>query len=189
MKTLFYTCMIIGLSLQVSAIEVQSKAWTAHKNVSSENVYQGFGCVGENISPDLRWSDAPKGTKSYAIMMYDPDAPTGSGWWHWIVFDIPATRTSLNKGVGSVDMHEIANGIKQNKNDYGDYGYGGPCPPVGDQPHRYQLTVHALDVEKLPIPEGASGALAGFYINQRTLDKATVTNQYSRVAPKPTQAP
>jgi Raf kinase inhibitor-like YbhB/YbcL family protein len=143
-------------------------------------VYSGFGCSGGNVSPDLRWKNAPAGTKSFAVTVYDPDAPTGSGWWHWLVFDIPATATHLPAGAGDPKKGLAPAGSVQARNDGGAEGYGGPCPPKGDKPHRYVFTVYALKVEKLGVPATASGAMVGFSLNSQALAKATVTARYGR---------
>src|SRR5438067_2094273 len=97
----------------------------------------GFGCGGGNKSPHLAWSGAPAGTKSFALMVYDPDAPTGSGFWHWVMFDIPADTTELPKGAGDPKAATAPKGATQSRTDFGVPGYGGPCPPQGDPPHHY----------------------------------------------------
>jgi hypothetical protein len=150
--------------------------------IANEQVFKGFGCTGSNISPALTWSDAPKGTKSFAVTTYDPDAPSGSGWWHWVVFNIPADAGGLPKGAGDPKKHLMPKGAIQSRTDFGTDGYGGPCPPPGDKPHRYQFTVFALDVDKLPDAKdhSASAALVGFDLNSHTLAKATLTGLYGR---------
>src|SRR5450756_1694987 len=118
--------------------------------IANEQVITGFGCTGGNISPALSWSGAPAGTKSFAINMLDPDAPTGSGWWHWVVFNIPPATTSLPKDAGNLKKKKLMpRGAIQSRTDFGTPGYGGPCPPPGD-PHHYRITVFAVDVAKLP---------------------------------------
>jgi Raf kinase inhibitor-like YbhB/YbcL family protein len=150
--------------------------------ISSAHVFKGFGCTGSNISPALSWSGAPAATKSFAITMYDPDAPTGSGWWHWVVFNIPAKATSLPQNAGNVKEHLMPKGAIQSRTDFGMDGYGGPCPPKGDAPHHYQITVFAVDVAKLPDAQNdkASPALVGFDLHFHTLAKATLTGRYGR---------
>lgn len=141
--------------------------------------FSGFGCDGKNISPELHWSDVPKGTKSFAITVYDPDAPTGSGWWHWVVLNIPASVTSLPADFGNLSkLQKIA--TLQTITDFGSAGFGGACPPKGDRPHRYMFTVHALDVEHLDLDAKASPALAGYMINAHSLGKATILSYYGR---------
>ncbi len=148
--------------------------------IGNEHVYNGFGCSGRNVSPELRWEQAPKETKSFAVTVYDPDAPTGSGWWHWIIFNIPPSVTSLPAGAGKPDSGGAPQGSIQSMTDFGQPGYGGPCPPSGDKPHRYVFTVYALKVDQLPIKQEASGAMAGFYLNQKALGKASITAKYGR---------
>jgi len=139
-----------------------------------------FGCTGENQSPALKWSGAPKDTKSFAVTVYDPDAPTGSGWWHWSVINIPATATELRPNAGDVSGGNLPQGAKHVRIDYGVAGWGGVCPPEGDKPHRYVFTVHALKVDKLDIPADATAALAGFMINANSIGKAGFTAKYGR---------
>jgi len=148
--------------------------------IGNEHVYNGFGCSGGNVSPELRWEHAPKETKSFAVTVYDPDAPTGSGWWHWVIFNIPASVTSLPEGAGKPDGGEAPEGSIQSMTDFGQPGYGGPCPPPGDTPHRYVFTVFALKVDHLPLKKEAAGAMAGFYLNQNALKKASFTALYAR---------
>jgi Raf kinase inhibitor-like YbhB/YbcL family protein len=150
--------------------------------IANEQVFKGFGCTGDNISPALSWSGAPAKTKSFAVSMYDPDAPTGSGWWHWVVFNIPAGTTSLPKGAGDPTKNLMPQGAIQSRTDFGADGYGGPCPPKGDKPHHYHITVFAVDVDKLPDATGdaASAALVGFDLHFHTLAKATLTGRYGR---------
>lgn len=149
------------------------------RTLSDAQVFDGFGCKGGNRSPALSWNAGPAGTKSYAITVYDPDAPTGSGWWHWVVVNLPATTLSLPAGAGSADGHLLPAGARQLSTDFGAPGFGGACPPVGDKPHRYIFTVHALDTV-LDLPANATPALAGFMMNAHTLAKARITAVYAR---------
>jgi len=148
--------------------------------IGMEQVYNGFGCTGENISPSFTWENAPEGTKSFAITLFDKDAPTGSGWWHWIVFDIPKKVSSLVKNSGNIDLDIMPKEAIQSITSFGTYGYGGACPPVGHGPHQYLFTIHALDVDSLGIDKNASPALAGFMMHSHTLAKAAVVGYYSR---------
>jgi Raf kinase inhibitor-like YbhB/YbcL family protein len=143
--------------------------------IADEQVFSGFGCTGKNISPALSWARAPKGTKSFALMVYDPDAPTGSGWWHWVMFNIPASATGLVKGAGDPKAGTAPQGAIQSRTDFGTPGYGGPCPPKGDKPHHYRFMLFALNVEKIDADQNASPALIGFSIHSHTLAKATLT--------------
>ncbi|MEM1103309.1 MAG: YbhB/YbcL family Raf kinase inhibitor-like protein [Pseudomonadota bacterium] len=147
------------------------------EKLSEDLVYQGFGCDGGDASPQLSWSGAPAGTKSFAITSFDPDAPTGSGWWHWNVVNIPANVTSLDAGASGTD--KMPDGALEILNDYGAPGFGGACPPPGEM-HRYVFTVHALAVETLDLPETPSNALVGFMLGANTIDKATITAFYIR---------
>jgi Raf kinase inhibitor-like YbhB/YbcL family protein len=142
-----------------------------------QSVFNSFGCSGGNESPQLSWSNPPAGTKSYVVTVYDPDAPTGSGWWHWVVYDIPASAHELPHGAGSGTG--LPAGAVQGKTDFGAPGYGGACPPPG-KPHRYIFTVHALKVEKLEVPPDASPAMIGFMTSANRLGSARLTVTYGR---------
>ena len=148
--------------------------------IAAAHVFKGFGCEGGNASPSLVWKNAPPGTKSFAITVYDPDAPTGSGWWHWLVFNIPPDVTSLPAGAGDPASGKLPKGAVQSKTDFGTGGYGGPCPPQGDKPHHYVFTVYALKVDKIGADENASGAMVGFMLNANKLDKASFISTYGR---------
>ncbi|MBU0730764.1 MAG: YbhB/YbcL family Raf kinase inhibitor-like protein [Proteobacteria bacterium] len=148
--------------------------------MSHDQVYSGFGCDGKNISPELNWKNAPANTKSFAVNVYDPDAPTGSGWWHWVVFNVPGDVNQLKEDAGNVAKGLAPAGSIQSRTDYGQPGYGGACPPAGDKPHRYHFTVYALDVVSLPLNVDSSAALVGFYLNSHAIDKARLTVHYSR---------
>lgn len=146
--------------------------------------FNGFGCSGENKSPALKWSGAPKDTRSFAVTVYDPDAPTGSGWWHWFIVDIPADVTELATDAGAVGDAHLPKGAHHVRIDYGVAGWGGVCPPAGDKPHRYIFTVHALKTEKLDIPADATAALAGFMVHANSVGKASFTVKYGRAKAK-----
>jgi Raf kinase inhibitor-like YbhB/YbcL family protein len=148
--------------------------------LTDAQVFKGFGCEGKNTSPALKWSGAPKGTKSFAVTVYDPDAPTGSGWWHWVVFNIPAGTAELPEGAGGADGKGLPAGSAQGRTDFGAPGFGGACPPKGDKPHRYVFTVHALKTDKIEVPPDASAALVGFMINANRLGKASFEARYGR---------
>lgn len=144
--------------------------------------FNGFGCTGKNQSPQLSWKNTPEGTKSFAITMYDPDAPTGSGWWHWIVFDIPANTTQLDAGAGDVKLNLTPEGTIQSITDYGFNGYGGPCPPKDHGLHQYIITVHALKVDSLGLKKETNPAVVGFYLWNNTLAKASIVSYYKRTS-------
>jgi len=147
--------------------------------IAEAQVFNGFGCQGGNVSPSLSWSNPPAGTKSFALLMYDPDAPTGSGWWHWVVYDIPASVTSLPAGAGDAHQGHLPAGAMQGKTDFGTAGYGGPCPPPG-KPHHYYLRLYALKVAKLEVPADATAAFIGFNVNAQSLGKAELMGLYGR---------
>lgn len=148
--------------------------------INDEQVFNGFGCAGKNISPEIKWSDAPAGTKSFAVTVYDRDAPTGSGWWHWVIFNISADVSGLAKNAGDPKSGLAPAGSIQSRTDFGKPGYGGPCPPAGDKPHRYEFSVYALKTATLPLDADASGAMVGFYLQQNMLKKALLRAQYKR---------
>lgn len=149
------------------------------KTIAMDQVFNSFGCTGKNLSPALFWSGAPAGTKSFAIMVHDPDAPTGSGFWHWIVYNIPAGVTSIPAEAGDVKKKGMPAGVVQGRTDYGTYGYGGPCPPPG-KPHHYHFRVFALKVPKLDVPADATAALIGFNVNANKLAEADLVGLYGR---------
>ncbi len=148
--------------------------------MAETQLLNGFGCTGGNQSPALAWEHAPAGTKSFALTLYDPDAPTGSGWWHWVVFDLPAATRSLPAGAGTADGAKLPVGATQSRTDFGTPGYGGACPPVGHGPHRYIIKVYALDVERLGASPDSSAALVGFLLGQHTLATARLTGICTR---------
>ena len=151
-----------------------------HSTIGNDHVFNGFGCTGQNVSPHLQWEHAPKDTKSFALTVYDPDAPTGSGWWHWVIFNIAPTVASLPAGAGKPDSPSAPQGSIQSMTDFGQSGYGGPCPPPGDKPHRYIFTLYALKVDQLPLKSEASGAMVGYYLKQNALAKTSFTGMYGR---------
>lgn len=140
----------------------------------------GFGCAGGNVSPQLAWTDPPAGTESFALTMYDPDAPTGSGFWHWVVVNVPKDVRELAAGAGSTDPGALPGGALQVRTDFGAPGYGGPCPPEGDHPHRYVFTVHAVGVPELPVTADTSAAVVGFNLHFNTLAKSALMGLYKR---------
>ena len=148
--------------------------------IAEKHVFKGFGCGGGNVSPALTWKNPPKETKSFALTVYDPDAPTGSGWWHWVVLNIPASATGIPQGAGDPAAGAMPAGALQTRTDFGKPGWGGPCPPAGHKPHRYVFTLHALKTEKIDLAEDAPAAMAGFMVNANTLATAGFTARYGR---------
>jgi Raf kinase inhibitor-like YbhB/YbcL family protein len=173
MKTMFLTG---ALALAASGLAHAGEFKVESGDFSAGTVEQaqfsaGFGCTGGNLSPDVRWSNAPAGTRSFVVTLYDGDAPTGSGWWHWVVIDIPAGESGLKTGVGT--GKGLPDGAKMIRNDAGTPDYMGVCPPPG-QKHRYTITVKALKVDRLAVPPDASAALVGFVSNMNALATATI---------------
>ncbi len=177
MKKILPFALSMLLAGNALAFELTSDDIKNGKPMTAEQEYKGFGCKGGNHAPVLSWKNPPAGTQSFAVTVFDPDAPTGSGWWHWIVYDIPAKATGLPANATAKNLPAEA---KQGRNDYGEHAFGGACPPVGDKPHHYVFTVHALSVPKLDVPEDASAALIGYMIQSNRLGLARLTANYSR---------
>ncbi len=170
------------LAQQTYSFTLSSPDVESDGEINSSFEYDGFGCSGDNRSPELRWQNAPAGTRSFALSVHDPDAPTGSGWWHWRVINIPADTDHLSGNAGAVGDNNLPQNAMQIRNDFGDKGWGGMCPIAGGTPHRYTFTLHALDVETLDIPEDASPALAGFMIHQHEIARTGFMATYAREA-------
>jgi len=189
----------LALASVAAAARAQEKAFTltspdlAGGTFTNKFVLNGFGCTGQNVSPALAWSNAPAGTKSFAVQLHDPDAPSGSGFWHWAVYNIPATRTGLDQGAGN-SAASLPAGAFGGNTDFLDTGatggngnYGGPCPPAGDS-HRYVFTLYALAVDKIEVaggvPRTATAGLLSFVMNKglgpALLGKASFTVKYGR---------
>ncbi len=147
--------------------------------LADAQVFNGFGCQGGNVSPALAWSNAPRGTQSFALLVHDPDAPTGSGWWHWLVYNIPANVTSLAAGAGDAKKPLLPAGAVQGRTDFGTTGYGGPCPPPG-KPHHYFFRLYALKVARLDLPQDATAAFIGFNVHAQSLGSAELVGLYGR---------
>lgn len=185
MFRVLFPCAVVVLSTSIAsaqgAFRLTSPDAADGSTIKAEQVFNSFGCTGGNVSPALQWSGAPAGTKSFALIMHDPDAPTGvGGFTHWIAYNIPATATGLAKGAGAADGKSLPAGAAQAPTSFGGAGYGGPCPPAGDKPHRYVFTLYALNTEKVEVAPNATQALAGFTINAATIGRATFTALYGR---------
>ncbi|ATC96773.1 YbhB/YbcL family Raf kinase inhibitor-like protein [Pseudoalteromonas tunicata] len=184
MRTSFISTVLVSLSLSLPAMAdvftLSSQDIATGKLMAKTHEFNGFGCSGDDLSPHLTWSNVPEGTKSFAITAYDPDAPTGSGWWHWQVVNIAKDVRALPRGAGSVKSTLLGENAHQVGNDYGVKAFGGACPPIGHGVHHYRFTIHALSVEKLDLPSDASGALAGYMINANTIASSTIEALYQR---------
>ncbi|HKB44494.1 MAG TPA: YbhB/YbcL family Raf kinase inhibitor-like protein [Chitinophagaceae bacterium] len=182
MKKVTFT--VLSLLLTAGMLFSQKTFTLSSKDLGGQTTkteeFNGFGCTGKNQSPQLSWANAPEGTKSFAITMYDPDAPTGSGFWHWVVFDIPASSNELVTNAGNIDLNLAPKGAIQSVTNYGANGYGGPCPPGGHGIHQYIITVYALKVDKLGLDANTNPAIVGFNLWMNTLAKASIVSYYQR---------
>src|SRR4029450_12999358 len=158
----------------VPSFSVSSTDVSEGEKLGNDHVSDFLGAGGKDISPQLSWSGFPAETKSFAITCYDPDAPTGSGFWHWSAVNIPVDVTSLARGA------DLPAGAFSVRTDYGHDGYGGSAPPPGDRPHRYVFAVHAVDVEKLDVTPDVAPAMVGFNLAFHTLARATIRPTYQR---------
>lgn len=180
----FSSILLLALFTFTSATTHQKTFTLSSKDLggqaTSAEEFNGFGCTGDNQSPQLSWANAPEGTKSFAVTMYDPDAPTGSGWWHWLVFDIDADVNELVRNAGNPESKLAPQGAIQSITDYGSKGYGGPCPPEGHGLHQYVITVYALKTEKLGLDADTNPAMVGYYLWNNTLAKSSIVTYYQR---------
>ncbi|MCD8548199.1 MAG: YbhB/YbcL family Raf kinase inhibitor-like protein [Aeromonadaceae bacterium] len=174
---------LLGASLlanpALAAFSLTSPGLPEGASLPLAQVYNGFGCQGGNQSPALQWQEVPAGTRSLALTVYDPDAPTGSGWWHWVVFNLPADSTGLPASIAA-EGQGLPAGAVQSLTDFGQPGFGGACPPEGDPPHRYRFTLHALKVDKLDLPATSMPALVGFMLHANELAQTSLTLHYGR---------
>ena len=164
-------------------LELSSSSFNEGELLGTDHVLSeayGFGCNGANLSPQLSWRNVPHGTQSFAVTCFDPDAPTGSGFWHWVVANIPHTVTSLPAGAGDPGAGTMPAGALEVRTDFGKPGYGGPCPPEGMNIHRYIFSLHAVDLQELPVTADTSAAIVGFYLNFHTIEKASLIGLYKR---------
>jgi len=156
----------------VDAFDVTSADVRDGERLPSAQVFEGG-----NTSPQLSWSGFPAETRSFVVTCFDPDAPTPSGFWHWVAVNIPVTTTSLDAGAGSSDA-TLPGDAFHVRSDYGTKAFGGAAPPKGDHPHRYYFVVHAVDVDKLDVDGDASPAVVSFNLAFHTLARAIITPTY-----------
>jgi Raf kinase inhibitor-like YbhB/YbcL family protein len=160
----------------VPSFEVTSADLTDGTDLPQANAHPSVG--GEDISPQLSWSGFPEPTQSFVVTCYDPDAPTGSGFWHWVLVNIPGSVTELATGAAGPEADGIPSGSFHIRNDYGYSAYGGAAPPAGDRPHRYVFAVHAVDLPTLPVTPDVTPAVVGFNLAFHTLARATLRVNY-----------
>ena len=189
-KCLVAALIVASLAAHADTLEVKQPAKPAQTlQLSSPDIAEGatltlaqvadsFGCSGKNLSPALQWTGVPKEAKSLVLTVYDPDAPTGSGFWHWAVYNLPASATGLPAGAGATDA-KLPDGVAVLKNDGGIRGFIGACPPPGDTPHRYIYTLYALD-SRLDLPADATPAVLGFSLNGKVLASGQLTALYGQ---------
>jgi Raf kinase inhibitor-like YbhB/YbcL family protein len=148
--------------------------------IPSAFVFNQAGCTGGNLSPELHWQGTPSATRSFAVTVFDPDEKiTGSGWWHWVVYNLPASLNHIPRGAGVVDSKLLPSGAIQGRSDLGTAAYHGPCPGPGE-PHRYVFTIYALKIEHLPVGADATAAMVRFVLNDYLLGTATFSAKYGR---------
>lgn len=162
----------------VPAFSVRSDDVRDGEQLPSPQVFNDFGVTGGNRSPHLAWQGSPEGTQSYTVTCFDPDAPTPSGFWHWVLVDLPASTTELATGAGDSGGSLLPAGAFHVRNDYGTADYGGAAPPAGDRPHRYFFVVHAVDQAALGVGPDASPAVVSFNLAFHTLARAIITPTY-----------
>ncbi|RZK26520.1 MAG: YbhB/YbcL family Raf kinase inhibitor-like protein [Flavobacterium sp.] len=179
MKKVFLIAFLFtGISLHAQTFTLKSSDLGGQ--AVEKQVLDGFGCKGKNLSPQIYWENAPSGTKSFAVTIFDESAPTSSGWWHWLIFDIPLNTTELKSGAGTVTLNLAPNGSIQSITDFKSQCYSGPCPPEGSKPHKYVVTVYALKTEKLGLDASANPALVSFMLEQNLIEKSSLIFYYKR---------
>ncbi len=178
-RFLFVCACMLATTAFAQSFKLSSTDIRQGGRIGAPHILNSMGCTGDNLSPELQWSGAPAGTKSFAVTVYDPDAPTGSGFWHWSVYNIPPAVTRLERGAGDASRNLVPAGAVQGNTDFGTPGYGGPCPPPG-KPHHYVFTVFALNTDKIDVPANATAAFVRFNVYGHKIATATLTALYSR---------
>jgi Raf kinase inhibitor-like YbhB/YbcL family protein len=169
---------VVALAADTQRFSLASADLAPGRPIASRYVYDHDGCRGDNRSPALSWRHPPAGTRSFALLMHDPDAP-GGGWWHWVVFDIPAAVRALPRGAGDAGARSLPRGALETRNDFGTPGYGGPCPPPGP-PHHYHLVLYALPVVRLGLAPAAGPAKVAAAVRAHALAKVEIVAPYGR---------
>jgi Raf kinase inhibitor-like YbhB/YbcL family protein len=178
---LFYLLPIVVMGADTPPFSLSSSEFAPGRPIPMLHVFNATGCTGGNRSPALEWRNVPAETQSFAITMFDLDEHgSPSGWWHWVVYDLPSTTRTLPENAGSDKKPALPNGTIQGRTDFGNDAYDGPCPDKGDGPHRYVITIYALKVAKLPVSREASGAMVSYTVREYLLAKATLTSTYAR---------
>jgi Raf kinase inhibitor-like YbhB/YbcL family protein len=179
--------LVLGMALAAVVVPALAAGFTVTTpdfanggTIAPTQIFNAGGCMGKNRSPALSWSGEPAGTRSFAVTMFDPDTPTGHGWWHWTVFNIPPGVHSLAADAGAAGSRLLPEGAGQGRTDFGFSHYGGPCPPAGNPPHHYEVTVYALNTAKLPLDANAPGVAVAAALRAATLATARITGLYGR---------
>jgi hypothetical protein len=177
-KILLAASLLLSLTSRAQTFTLKSKDLGGQATGKQEA--NGSGCNGSNLSPQLYWENPPSGTKSFAVTIFDESAPTGSGWWHWLIFDIPVSSRELKTGAGNLAQNLAPAGAIQSVTDFGSPGYGGPCPPPGTGIHRYVVTLYALKTDKLGLDGTTNPATVGFMLGQNVIEKASMIFYYKK---------
>ena len=179
-RILWAALLAVALPVHANDFTLSSSEIKADGSIAKRFEYKGYGCAGDNRSPALKWTGAPASAKSFAVTVYDADAPSGAGWWHWSVINIPVNVTEFAADAGAVGGAGLPRGTTQLQNDYGVAGWGGVCPPQGDKPHQYVFTVYALKSENLRLPANAKASSAEAVLAADAVGKASFTARYGR---------
>jgi len=172
---------VVALAADTMPFSLSSPDLVPGRRIPLAHVFNDAGCTGGNRSPSLEWRGVPIGTKSFAITMFDLDEHgSPSGWWHWVVYDLPPTINGIAENAGSDKEPRLPAGAIQGRTDLGNDAYHGPCPGKGEPAHRYLITIYALKVAKLPVPPEASGAMVSWTVRDYMLAKATLISTYAR---------
>ncbi len=177
---ILFACFVAAiLADQKENFQIRVTGIQPNGQISNDLVWNQFGCKGKNLSPEVSWSGAPTGAKSFALVLWDSDAPKTGGFYHWMIVNIPSSAHALPAGTGNIEKRLTPSGAVQLKNEYGDPGYGGPCPP-GHQVHHYHFLLYALRVEQLPVDQRTASGTAASLLQKEIVATAEVVGTYSR---------